>query len=55
MPSEKRPLFCGLHLSALPRRGLVTVSKNTIRKPLVLIGQTSDSLDLAHIASRRFQ
>ena len=27
MPSEKRPLFCGLHLSALTRRGLVTVSR----------------------------
>ena len=27
MPSEKRPPFCGLHLSALTRRGLVTVSR----------------------------
>lgn len=27
MPSEKYPLFCGLHLSALTRRGLVTVSR----------------------------
>lgn len=27
MPSEKYPLFCGLHLSVLTRRGLVTVSR----------------------------
>ena len=27
MLSEKRQLFCGLHLSALTRRGLVTVSR----------------------------
>lgn len=29
MPSEKRPLFCGLYLSALTRRGLVTVSRTS--------------------------